>query len=342
MQAWFNTLKGVFDISDDLRPGKPEVRIKMREDVAVPGLNAQLIATQLRTAYYGTTVSEIQVGSESYEIDVRLVDTDQNSLADLEYFYVTLPDGKQAPLGSVATLTSGRGYGQIARIDGQRTVTIKGDLDLQIANAAEIIALLQKEFLPDFTIRYPEIQVSIEGQAGETEKTGASLRRAFLIGLIGIFVLLSFQFRSYVEPLIVMFAIPFALIGVIWGHLLMGLNISMPSLMGFASLAGIVVNDSILLVEFIKLRRKEGLTIANAARQASRERFRAVLLTSLTTIAGLLPLLSEKSLQARLLIPLAVSISFGLMASTVLVLIVLPVFYSILGDFGFAARIKEE
>jgi multidrug efflux pump subunit AcrB len=342
MQAWFHTLRGVFDVSDDLRAGKPEVRIMMREDMAIPGVNAQMIATQLRTAYYGTTVTEIQVGTESYEIDVRLPQTDQNSLADLEYFSITLPGGAQAPLSAVATLEAERGYGRISHIDGQRTVTITGDIDWQEANAAEIIALLRKEFLPDFERRYPDIQVAIKGQAGETQTTTASLERGFLIGLIGIFVLLSFQFHSYIEPIIVMLAIPFALIGVIWGHLFMGLNISMPSMMGFASLAGVVVNDSILLVEFIKMRRQDGMSIPDAARQASRERFRAVLLTSLTTIAGLLPLLAEKSLQAKLLIPLAVSISFGLLASTVLVLIILPSFYTILGDFGIAAKIKKE
>ncbi len=341
MQAWFNQIKGVFDVTDDLRPGKPEIRIKMREDMAIPGVNAQMIASQLRTAFYGTTVTEIQVGSESYEIDVRLLDADQNSLADLEYFYITLPDGTQTPLGSLATLAPARGYGRISRIDGQRTVTITGELDLQKANAAQIVALLKEEFLPEFESRYPGIRIAIEGQEGETQKTGASLRRGFLIGLVGIFVLLSFQFRSYIEPVIVMLAIPFALIGVIWGHLFMGLNISMPSMMGFASLAGVVVNDSILLVEFIKMRRQDGLSIPDAARQASRERFRAVLLTSLTTIAGLLPLLSEKSLQAKLLIPLAVSISFGLLASTVLVLIILPSFYTILGDFGITAKIEK-
>ncbi|MCP4401070.1 MAG: efflux RND transporter permease subunit [bacterium] len=342
MQDWFNTLVGVFDVSDDLRPGKPEVRIKMRDDVSIPGLSAQVIATQLRSAYYGAAIAEIQVGPESYEIDARLIDADQNSLADLEYFYVTLPDGTQAPLGSVASLQVGRGYGRIARIDGQRTVTITGELDSQKANAAQIVTLLQQEFLPDFETRYPDVRVAIEGQAGETQKTGASMQRGFLIGLFGIFVLLSFQFRSYIEPIIVMLAIPFALIGVIWGHIFMGLNISMPSMMGFASLAGVVVNDSILLVEFIKMRRKDGMSIPAAASQAGRERFRAVLLTSLTTIAGLLPLLAEKSLQAKFLIPLAVSISFGLMASTVLVLIILPSFYTILGDFGIAAKIETE
>jgi multidrug efflux pump subunit AcrB len=196
--------------------------------------------------------------------------------------------------------------------------------------------------LPELQQRYPDIRIALEGQVEETETTGSSLRRGFLLGLLGIFILLSFQFRSYLEPIVVMTAIPLALIGVIWGHVLMGLELSMPSMMGFVSLAGIVVNDSILLVTFLKLRSGEGLPVPQAARQASRERFRAVLLTSLTTIAGLLPLLSEKSLQAQVLIPLVTSIVFGLLVTTLLVLLVVPALYCILDDFGLTTTARAE
>ena len=342
MQTWFTQFKGVFDISDDLRPGKPEIRIRMREGALVTGLNAQNVAAQLRSAFYGKTVSEIQVNKESYEIDVRLTDADKNSLADLAYFHVTLPDGKQAPLGSVAILTKSRGYARIASVNGLRAVTIQGDVDSEITNAREIMNKLKKDFMPAFGKKYPEIRTSLEGASKESQKTGRSLLRGFIIGLTGIFILLSFQFRSYFEPLVVMAAIPFAFIGVIWGHIFMGLDLCMPSLMGAISLCGIVVNDSILLVEFIKNRRRQKMDIANAARQASRERFRAVLLTSITTIAGLIPLLMEKSMQAQILIPLAASIVFGLMATTVLVLIVVPSMYTIMGDLGLAEKIEAE
>jgi len=184
----------------------------------------------------------------------------------------------------------------------------------------------------------------LEGQAKESAATGGSMLRAFGLGLLGIFALLALQFRSFLEPLAVMVAIPLAFIGVIWGHLLMGLELSMPSMMGFVSLAGIVVNDSILLVEFLKLRVGEGLSVSEAASRASRERFRAVLLTSVTTIAGLLPLLSEKSLQAQVLIPLATSIVFGLLASTLLVLFVVPALFSSFADLGLTSteKIREE
>ncbi|MCP3922977.1 MAG: efflux RND transporter permease subunit [Desulfobacterales bacterium] len=342
VQSWLKNLRGVSDISDDLRPGKPEIQIKMKEGAASLGLNALTIASQLRSAFYGKTASTIQVGSESYEIDVKLPQVDQNSLADLDYFHVTLPDGKQVPLSAVATLKSGRGYARIAVVDGQRTVTVTGDVDTEVANVAEIVALFSKEFLPQFLKKYPNIRVTQEGESKEGAKTGKSLIRGFIIGLIGVFILLSFQFRSYVEPLVVMIAIPLGMIGVVWGHLLMGLDLSMPSLLGFASLAGVVVNDSILLVEFIKLRRNEGVSVSIASVMAGRDRFRAVMLTSLTTITGLIPLLMEKSLQAQILIPLATSIVFGLMASTCLVLVVIPALYSILGDLGLATKVDIE
>ena len=189
---------------------------------------------------------------------------------------------------------------------------------------------------------YPDLKLSIAGSLEETNTTRKSMLSAMLIGFIGIFILLSFQFKTYTEPLIVMLAIPFALIGVVWGHGLVGVPISMPSLLGFIALCGVVVNDSILLVIFLKEVRKEGLSIYEAASRASRERFRAVLMTSTTTIAGLLPLLFEKSLQAQILIPLVISTSFGLLASTVLVLLAIPCMYLILGDLGHVQKIGSE
>ncbi len=334
LKAWLGLYRGVFDLHDDLRPGKPELRLRLREGALALGIDATAIATQLRAAFHGTTAVEIQVGSESFEIDVQLREVDQSTLDKLEYFPITTVEGENPPLRSVAEVEFKRGYARIHRINGLRTITIEGEVDSRIANVNEIINDTRERFFPDFQTRYPGVRIVLEGQSKEAKKTGSSLVRGFLLGLISIFVLLSFLFRSYAQPLVVMLTIPLALIGVVWGHVLMGLELSMPSMMGFASLAGVVVNDSILLVEFIKIHAREGLHITAAAKLASRERFRAVLLTSLTTIAGLLPLLSEKSLQAQVLIPLATSIVFGLLATTFLVLLVVPAVFSILDDLG--------
>jgi len=342
LQNWLSQFNGVFDLADNLRPGKPEIRVRMKEGAKGLGLDAQTLAGQLRSAYYGTTASEIQVGRESYEIDVRLRDADKDSLGDLSYFYVTLPGGKQVPLEAVADLTQGRGYARISSVDGLRTVTVQGDMDSRIANVKQIMGLITQEYLPGFKEKYPKVRLQLKGESDESAKTEGSLIRGFMIGLLGIFILLSFQFRSYLEPIVVMVAIPFAFIGVIWGHLLMGLDLSMAGILGAVSLAGIVVNDSILLIEFIKIRRRAGQDVVQAAILASRERFRAVLLTSMTTIAGLLPLLAERSLQAQILIPLAVSIVFGLLASTLLVLVIVPCLYTILADFNLISALEED
>lgn len=342
MMHWLNSYEGVQDLNDDLRPGKPEIRVKLRKGATSLGIDASSVANQLRAAFQGKRATEFQVGSESYEINVGLPPSDKDSLSDLESFHITTKSGNHIPLGTVAYLSHDRGFSCIYRINSMRTVTIQGDVDTKIANSNQIIFDTKTRFLPVFNKRYPNVKISLEGQAKEGKKTGASMRKSLLIGIFGIFVMLSFQFRSYIESLVILMAIPLSFTGVIWGHLLMGLELSMPSIMGFVSLAGIVVNDSILLVTFIKLRLADGEDGATAAKIASRQRFRAILLTSLTTIMGLLPLLTEQSLQAQILIPLAASLVFGLMASTVLVLLVIPAFYTILNDFNLIASVGEK
>ncbi len=327
--------QGVQDLADDLRPGKPELLITLNKGALAKGLNASMIAGQLRSAFYGITADEIQAGENSYDIDVRIAESDADTVSDLERFYIIKPDGQKVPLLSVVEISEGRGYSQITRIDGIRTITITGDVNTEKANTAEIIRDVQNNFLPGLKKDFPDIRISTEGQARETKTSMRSMMKAFIIGTFGVFVLLSIQFKSYFEPLFIMSAIPLALIGVIWGHIFMGIDLCMPSVMGLISLAGIVVNDSILLVTFIKGHLARGEEIAQASKNASRDRFRAVLLTSATTVLGLLPLLTERSLQAQILIPLACSIVFGLLASTVLILVVIPTIYAISGDFDF-------
>ena len=342
IQQWLSGFVGVFNLADDLRAGKRELRIRLREGAFGLGLDAENMARQLRAAFQGVIADEIQVGPESYEIDVRLRRDDRDSLADFEYFHFTLPGGGRVPLGAVADVEIERGWSRIARVNGMRTVTLRGDVDSRLTNTVSLIAEIQSNFLPKLQQQHPSVAVSFEGEPKEGATTRRSILKGMLVGLLGVFILLSFQFRSYIEPLIVMAAIPLALIGVVIGHLLMRIDLSMPSILGFVSLAGIVVNDSILLILFLKMEREQGANVLESAGRASRQRFRAIILTSLTTIAGLLPLLTERSLQAQVLIPLATSIAFGLMASTVLVLLVIPSLYAILADWGLVASVNDE
>ena len=261
---------------------------------------------------------------------------------DLENFTVIGKNGSLVPLLVVADVEEVRGWARINRVDGRRAITIQGDVDRNIANAQELLGLTKSEFIPGLLKRYPDIRLDVQGESKESAKTGASIVRNVLLGLIGVYMLLALQFRGYVAPLTVMIVIPTALIGVIFGHLLLGLDLTMPSMIGMASLFGVVVNDSILLVVFIRQERASGVSVTQAALHAGVSRFRPILLTSITTVAGLLPLLLEKSLQAQILIPLATSLAFGLVTATIAALFLIPSIYTILDDLGWLGAIEEE
>ncbi|KFI11175.1 efflux RND transporter permease subunit [Vibrio coralliilyticus] len=341
IQQYLNEFDGVHGVLDDMRMGKEEVLVKLRPGAETYGVNGQLIANQLRAAFFGQTADEIQVGVENISIEVRLDKVQAGDLQQLANFPIILSDGSQIPLATIATLDFQRNYVRIQRIDGLRTISVFGDIDNTKANSTAIIAQFQKDEAPKLMQKYPGLRFDFEGEAKDTAETGASMGKGFLLGLFGVFAILSYQFRSYLEPFVVMLAIPLAFVGVVWGHILLGHSLSMPSLMGFVSLAGIVVNDSILLVQYIRHHVDEGDNVHDSVVKASRERFRAVFLTSMTTAAGLLPLLTETSLQAQVIQPLVISIVFGIFASTLLVLFMIPAAYAILADFGVVRKHEE-
>ncbi len=335
LQNWLVGYPGVSNVMDDLRPGIPQFNIQLQPGVLASGLDGQRLSSQLRAAYQGVTVDEVYRGREAYEINVKLDSRPDEALADLERLTVFSQDGVDIPLVAIATIDPTREFSRIVRINHQRTVTISGDIDAEIANTNEVINDTRDRFLPELRNLYPDLLISLEGEVKNSRETNTSVLSGFILGVAGVYLLLSWQFRNYREPFIVLMNIPLALIGVIWGHWLMGLDLTMPSMIGFVSLAGIVVNDSILLVEYVKLRSREGLAMHAAATQAVRDRFRAVFLTSITTVAGMFPLLSETSLQAQVLVPLVASVVFGIIAATGLTLMVLPAAYAILEDLGF-------
>ncbi|MDP0562322.1 MAG: efflux RND transporter permease subunit [Candidatus Endonucleobacter sp. (ex Gigantidas childressi)] len=332
IQKFLSTIHGVEDISDDLRPGKPEFRVHLKESAGVFGITARTVADELRMAIYGNTNLEVLRGYESYDVTVRLAENNRDSLDDLLALRLRAPDGTLVPLSTVADIEQRRDYARIHRVNGQKTVTIQASLDTAKANAREVMGLLSKQFLPTLKERYPDVHFASQGQDMETRETGNSLQTNLLIGLIGVYLILLLQFRSYIQPLAVMLAIPMGFIGVVWGHLLMGIDLTMPSLVGFATLAGIVVNDNILLVTFIKKRLREGENVKEAGWLAAKDRFRPIMITSLTTLAGLLPLLTETSTQAQILIPLVASLAFGLLTATTASLFFVPAFFAFLDE----------
>ena len=342
LQEWLNSYVGVVDVSDDLRPGKREYHLTIKPTAGVLGLDARAIAEQVRGSFQGVKVDEFPVGAETYEVNLRVSASDRIGPEELENFTIIGRDGALIPLLVVADVEEVRGWARINRVDGRRAVTIQGDVDRNIANAQEILGLTTTEFIPGLLQRYPDIRLDVQGESKESAKTGASIARNVLLGLLGVYMLLALQFRGYIAPLTVMVVIPTALIGVIFGHLFLGLDLTMPSIIGMASLFGVVVNDSILLVVFIRQERKTGIPVVQAAVDAGLARFRPILLTSLTTFAGLLPLLLEKSLQAQVLIPLAASIAFGLVTATIAALFLVPSVYTILDDLDWLGAVEEE
>lgn len=330
--AELQTYAGVRNALPDLRPGAPEVQLTLSPGAEAIGLTASDVAQQVRAAFLGTQLTEIRRGDLAWDLEVRLPGTDRDTRTDLADFEIALPGGDTVPLATVATLTEARGWGSVTRRNGLRTLTVSADVEGRLGNADAINARMADRFLPDLAALTPGLGYEIGGQAANSAETVGSILRGFLIGLIGVYIVLSFQFRSYVEPLIVMITIPLAFLGVIWGHVLTGYNISMPSLVGAASLAGIVVNNAILLVGVINSRRAEGRSATQAAGEAVRARFRPIFVSVSTTILGMAPLLLETSTQAQTLKPLVIAVVFGLLTATVLILLVLPAFYAALDD----------
>lgn len=325
---------GVFNVMDDLRPGKPQRQYTLSEGANALGFTSESVATQLRSGMLGDIVDDIQIGNQNVEVVVSQTSQENSSLDGLDRALVISKTGQSVPLNVVTNFTETRDWGKITLIDGVRTISVQANVDAGQANAAALMGDLKQNWIPQFEIDYPELRLELLGQVAATAETATSIVKGLAIGMLGVFLILSFQFRSYIEPLIVMIAIPMALIGSIWGHVFMGFDISMPSLIGAASLAGIVVNNSILLMQYISKFRHQGMEALRAAGQASRARMRPIFISTTTTIMGMLPLLAETSAQAASIIPLVISLVFGLLMSTTLVLLVLPALYVILNDIG--------
>ena len=334
LQSWLKAYPSVSNVMDDLRLGKTQFSLSLLPGALAAGVDSQTIAAQLRAAYQGVKVSDVYRGRENYEINVQLDSRPEQAIEDFQQLTIFSRQGKAMPLSAVARITEKREYSRIVRINHQRTVTVVGDIDSTRGNTGQILKHTKQNFLTDLQKRYPKLVIGIEGEVKSDNETSGSVLKGFILGIIGVYLLLSLQFENYREPIMVLINIPLALIGVIWGHYFMGLDMGLPSMIGFVALAGVVVNDSILMVEYVKKHSAEGLTMHKAAKEAVKDRFRAVFLTSITTVAGMIPILSETSPQAQILVPLVASVVFGMMAATLLILIVLPASYAILDDFG--------
>jgi len=322
---------GISDISDSFEGGKQEIQLSIKPEAQQLGVSLSMLASQVRPAFLGTEVQSIQRNRDDVKVVVRYPATERQSVESLQRFVIRTPGGQELPLGSVANVKMGRGFSAIKRVDRRRTLNVEADIDKETADVEAVKADLEAYFAT-IKDRYPDIRVSLEGEAREQRESFGSLKSGLLFVLLVIYTLLAIPFRSYLQPLMVMCVIPFGIVGGILGHMIMGMNLSIMSYMGMLALCGVVVNDSLVLVDYVNKRRLDGVPMFKAVRVAGVARFRAVILTSLTTFFGLTPLIFESSTQAQFLIPMAVSLGFGILFATVVTLIMIPVNYLVFED----------
>jgi multidrug efflux pump subunit AcrB len=331
---------GVHEISDSFVAGKREVKLGIKPAAEVLGLTLSDLARQVRQAFYGEEAQRVQRGRDDVRVMVRYPETERRSLGNLEQMRIRTPDGLEVPFSEVATARPGRGYASITRVDRRRAINVTAEVDAAQTTAGDVIGDLRAAALPEILREYPGLSYSLEGQQAEQRDTMSSIARGFVFALVTIYALLAVPLRSYLQPLIIMSAIPFGLIGAIFGHVFLGLELTILSMFGLVALTGVVINDSLVMVDFVNRHRRTAENTLTAATRAGQARFRPILLTSLTTFAGLFPLMMERSMQARFLIPMAVSLAFGVIFATSITLVLVPAGYLILEDLkGLPARL---
>jgi multidrug efflux pump subunit AcrB len=331
---------GTKDVADSFLAGKKELKLSLTPVGRSSGLTLADLARQVRAGFYGQEVQRIQRGRDDIRVMVRYPEGERQSLGDIEEMRIRLPDGSEVPFTTVAAVEEGRGYAVINRTDRRRVVTVTADVEESVANANEISADLRSEVLPKLVIDFPGLAFDFEGEQREQKESLESMQTNFFVAQLAIFALLAIPFRSYAQPLVIMSAIPFGLVGAVFGHMLMGLDLTMLSMFGMVALTGVVVNDSLILIDLINRQRAEGVPMEQAIRDAGERRFRPIILTTATTFLGLTPMIFETSMQAKFLVPMAVSLGYGIVFATAITLILIPTLYRILEDFkqlfGFA------
>ena len=338
------TYAGVFDIKDSFSAGKDEIKLNLLPEAQNYGITMASLARQVRQAFYGDEVQRVQRGRDEVKVFLRYPKDERVSLNNLEQMNVRVGNNVEVPLGQVAQGELSSGYSTITRTDRKRSISITADVDLSEANANEILAKFETEHIVPILLDYPSVNYSFEGEQREQRDTLSSLFKNFALALFVVYVLLAVPFKSYLQPLIIMSAIPFGFTGAVIGHIIMGMNLAVLSIIGIVALSGVVVNDSLVMVDFInRYKRDDGKTSLEAALAAGPRRFRPILLTSITTFVGLFPLLIEKSVQAQFLIPMAISLAYGVLFATLITLILVPTSYLIIEDIkDFSGRLTNK
>lgn len=324
---------GVYQIRSDYSAGKNEIRLSLKPEARPLGLTVEDLARQVYTGYFGDEALRLQRGRDDVRVKIRYTADERRRLSDLERVRIRTPKGLEVPLLSVAEVTYAPGYATIGRVDGMRRVVVSAGVDTNKANASEILAELRANFFKDLMDRYPGLNMAQQGEQKKSREAFKPLSIGYPLALLGIFIVIATIFRSYAQPFVIMFTVPFGIIGAILGHLLMGYDLSMISMFGMVALTGVVVNDAIVLIERVNKNIAEGMPFFEAIIAGGARRFRAIMLTTVSTVGGLAPLILETDLQARFLVPMALSLAAGVAFATVLTLVLVPSLLVILNDF---------
>jgi len=334
---------GVFDIQDSFLPGKKEMQLKLKPAARSLGLTLSDLAQQVRHAFYGAEALRLQRDQDEVKVLVRYPEAERKSLSYIEDMRIRAADGSEAPFNQVAQVRMEQGYATIERAQRRRVIKVFADVDETVSNANDVRTELESGFLQQLKNRYPGLRYVIEGEGKEQKETFQDVTKGFAIAILGIYALLAIPFRSFTQPLVVLSAIPFGIVGAMFGHIIMGHNLCMLSVFGILGAAGVVVNDSLVLIHATNRIRSQGVRPVDAVCQAGPLRFRAIILTSLTTFAGLTPMLLERSMQAQFLIPMAISLAFGVLFATGITLLLVPCGYAIMDDIhNLLAGLKDK
>lgn len=325
---------GVYDVDDTYSGGKDELKLALKPAASGFGLTLSDIANQVRSAFYGVEAQRIQRDDEEIRVMVRYPQDQRRSIADLENMWLTTADGRRVPFSMVADYTLGEGYSTIQRIDRQRSVSVTAKVDKAVAEPGKLASEVSETVIPEILKAYPMVKFELYGASKDEQDAMQSLAVGFIFALIAIYGLMAIPLKSYSQPIIIMSVIPFGIVGAVIGHYVLGLAMSILSMFGVIALAGVVVNDSLIFVDYVNRMIARGQSVKEAVQAAGQRRFRAILLTSLTTFFGLIPIVLETSLQAKIVIPMAVSLAFGILFSTVITLLLLPSLYVILHDIS--------
>jgi multidrug efflux pump subunit AcrB len=332
LQNELRNYEGVFDINNSAVSGGDEIRLAVKPEAEALGITLSMLGRQVRQAFYGEEVQRIQRGRDELKVMVRYPIEERRSFADLENMMIRTPTGSQVPFHSVAEVTFGESYANIMRLNRTRTVTVSADADPDLVEPGQVIRDLASGYIPGLLERYPGVDYGLEGSSQEQADLLRNLTIASIAALFLIYALIAIPLHSYSQPLVIMSVIPFGAIGAVLGHLLMGMAISMFSLFGLIALAGVVVNDSLIMIDFVNKARERGVPVRQAVIESGTKRFRAIFLTSVTTAAGLIPILAETSFQAQYVIPTAVSLAFGIVFATIITLFLVPALYMLQVD----------